>query len=329
MNQHPVPQNISSYEFKLVGDMTLKQFFQLAGGAVVSLIFYASSLPAIIKWPFILFFALLGAGLAFLPFEERPLSVWIIAFFKAVYSPTKYIWAQDGAEEVFPRESTTPQPVILAPQGEKKAEEYLAQIPQSNIVPSLEKEETVFMSKVSELFQTTPSATTPSVFPSTPPSPPVIRVEEVGVPLQTPTKAEPIPVFIRHEPQSIPRINYGVQPVVSPFPQAPKSQQGFVAQATFVPEAAPPAPPETPNTVVGQVLTREGKIVAGAILEIRDVNQSPVRALRSNQVGHFMAVTPLANGEYEILTERDGIFFDPVRFRAEGTIIPPIQIKSK
>lgn len=318
MQQHPVPQNISSYEFKLVGDMTLKQFFQLAGGAVVSLIFYASSLPAIIKWPFVLFFALLGAGLAFLPFEERPLSAWIIAFFKAIYSPTKYVWAQDGAEEVFPRESTTPQPVIITPQGAEKAEEYLSQVPGNNLVPSLEKEETVFMSKVSELFQTTPT-----------PSPAVMRVEEVGVPLQTPTQVGPTPVLARPQPQvQIPRIAYGAQPITPPFVQ-PARPQTLAPQATFVPEAAPPAPPERPNTLVGQVLTREGKIVAGAILEIRDANQMPVRALRSNQVGHFMAVTPLANGEYEILTEKDGVFFDPVRFKAEGNIIPPIQIKSK
>ncbi|KKR52786.1 MAG: hypothetical protein UT88_C0021G0001, partial [Candidatus Woesebacteria bacterium GW2011_GWD2_40_19] len=38
MEQHPIPQNISSYQFRLVGDMTLKQFFQLAGGFLVGLI---------------------------------------------------------------------------------------------------------------------------------------------------------------------------------------------------------------------------------------------------------------------------------------------------
>ena len=55
--QHPIPQQISSYQFRLVGDMTLKQFFQLAGGALVSLLFYASPLHPLIKWPFIIFFA--------------------------------------------------------------------------------------------------------------------------------------------------------------------------------------------------------------------------------------------------------------------------------
>ena len=35
METHPVPQNISSYEFRLVGDMTLKQFLYLAGGILL------------------------------------------------------------------------------------------------------------------------------------------------------------------------------------------------------------------------------------------------------------------------------------------------------
>ena len=39
---HPIPQQISSYQFRLVGDMTLKQFFQLARGGldVASFLFH-------------------------------------------------------------------------------------------------------------------------------------------------------------------------------------------------------------------------------------------------------------------------------------------------
>src|SRR3989344_8487039 len=94
MEQHPVPQHISSYEFRLIGDMTLKQFFQVAGGFIIALLFYASPLPGIIKWFFIIFFSLLGLALAFLPLEGRPLEMWIFAFFRAVYSPTKFSWKQ-------------------------------------------------------------------------------------------------------------------------------------------------------------------------------------------------------------------------------------------
>ncbi len=118
--QHPIPQQISSYQFRLVGDMTLKQFFQIAGGALISLLFYASNLPGLIKWPLVIFFALLGVALAFLPFEERPLQQWIIVFFKSVYSPTLYSWKKTEKPEIFfQEEAVVPQERIVAPHGEK------------------------------------------------------------------------------------------------------------------------------------------------------------------------------------------------------------------
>ena len=86
MQQHPVPQNISSYEFRLVGDMTLKQFFQLAGGVLVAFILYKTALPGILKWPLMSISALTGVLLAFVPINGRPFSQWLYAFFKAVYS---------------------------------------------------------------------------------------------------------------------------------------------------------------------------------------------------------------------------------------------------
>src|SRR3989344_2028881 len=115
MEQHPVPQHISSYEFKLVGDMTLKQFFQLAGGVVISLIIYASPTTPVIKWPLVLFFAGIGAALAFLPIQERPLSVWLLAFIRAVYSPTQYSFVPGQSEEVFRVGSNLPKAEILTP----------------------------------------------------------------------------------------------------------------------------------------------------------------------------------------------------------------------
>ena len=38
MEQHPIPQQISSYQFKLVGDMALAQFGKTAGGVAGLLI---------------------------------------------------------------------------------------------------------------------------------------------------------------------------------------------------------------------------------------------------------------------------------------------------
>ena len=290
MQQHPVPQHISSYEFKLVGDMTLKQFFQLAGGIGIALLFYATPLPAFIKWPFILFFSLLGTALAFLPFEERPLSTWIFAFFKAVYSPTRYVWTKDKSEEIFPKEETTqPTQSSTSPEPDPKPEE----------VGKLEKNEASFVQKVTEMFQVAPTGSGQA--PQTTPQQVILKVEEVK----------------SKEEVTIPRI----QPI--------KIETVPPITHVFTPQDTPPAPPQNHNTIAGQVLSAEGKIIDGAILEIRDMNNLPVRALKSNKAGHFLTVTPLPDGEYVITTEKEGFEFLPVKFTAESKIIPPILVRAK
>ena len=92
IQQHPIPQNVTSYQFRLVGDMTLKQFFELAGGIIVGLIFYALGLPALFKWPLVGLSVGLGAGMAFLPVGGRTLDQWLLAFFRSIYQPTVFTW---------------------------------------------------------------------------------------------------------------------------------------------------------------------------------------------------------------------------------------------
>ena len=99
--------------------------------------------------------------------------------------------------------------------------------------------------------------------------------------------------------------------------------------AQFSAEAGPPLPPTIPNVVVGQVLEGNGKIVENAILEIKDSEGRAARALRSNKLGHFMIVTPLADGIYEIITEKEGLSFETVTIEAVGQIIPAIAIWAK
>ena len=76
-------------------------------------------------------------------------------------------------------------------------------------------------------------------------------------------------------------------------------------------------------------MDNDGKIIEGAILEIRDLAGRPLRALRSNKVGHFMIVTSLPNGQYELKIEKEGFVFEPVTFTTEGELIPPIAIRAQ
>jgi hypothetical protein len=92
MQQHPIPQNVTAYEFHLIGNMTIKQFIELGVGVGLGVLFYSTSLISFIKWPLILLSVLGGAALAFMPFDGRPLDKMVIIFFRAVYSPTQFIW---------------------------------------------------------------------------------------------------------------------------------------------------------------------------------------------------------------------------------------------
>jgi len=100
-------------------------------------------------------------------------------------------------------------------------------------------------------------------------------------------------------------------------------------QALFSIDAAPPSPPTIPNVIVGQVVDENRRIVEGAIMEIRDSSGRPIRALRSNRAGHFITVTPLEVGKYDVVTEKDEFEFQPITFEATGNLIPPILVQGK
>ena len=92
MEQHPVPQNVTTFQFRLIGDMTIKQFGYLAGGVILAYISYKLPLPFFFTWPMVIVFALGGFGFAFVPVEERPMDVWVLSFLKRIYSPTLFVW---------------------------------------------------------------------------------------------------------------------------------------------------------------------------------------------------------------------------------------------
>ena len=333
MEQHPIPQQISSYQFRLVGDMTLKQFFQLAGGALVSLILYASALPAIIKWPLMIFFALFGAALAFLPLEERPLSRWIIAFFTSIYSPTLFFWKKTIKNPSFFQEETA----LAQPQGSTTSKPprsvggyILSATQRLPFFSKLEDAELAFLNRMTQLFG--PGSPTSGELKISPPTP------TTPTPTTSPSSTsqfQPLPIV---EPISRPRIVVEETSASFATPQVKYSSVAPVVQtqnitssmaAQFSTQASPPTPPTIPNTISGQIIDTQGKIVEGAILEIRDAAGRPVRALKTNMLGHFMIATPLLDGNYEIIIEKDGLTFDTVTFETRGEIIPPIAIRAK
>lgn len=90
MEQHPIPRQITSFEFKLIGFMTLKQFLYLVIffplGYVVYFLFPIPILNIIIA----IGVGFIGVALAFLPINDRPLDIWLKNVWKRLNSPTQY-----------------------------------------------------------------------------------------------------------------------------------------------------------------------------------------------------------------------------------------------
>lgn len=89
--QHAVPQNIMEVEFKIIGEMTLRQFIYLA---IFGAMAYgcAMIIGNFLKWPFVLFFSLVGIAFAFVPISDRGLDEWLASFLRAIYNPTQKVW---------------------------------------------------------------------------------------------------------------------------------------------------------------------------------------------------------------------------------------------
>ena len=86
--------------------------------------------------------------------------------------------------------------------------------------------------------------------------------------------------------------------------------------------------PETKNTLVGMVFSKDNKIIDNAIIEIQDQTHHTVRATKTNKIGQFFLATPLDKGSYFIKTEKEGFSFNTISIQLEDKIYPPIEIKS-
>lgn len=96
MDNHPIPQDVTGFQFKLIGAMTVKQFGYVAFGVIMAVILYY--LP--FKEPFgtlikVIFIPLLGGSgfaIAFFPIEGRPVDVMLGNFLKSLFTPNQYVY---------------------------------------------------------------------------------------------------------------------------------------------------------------------------------------------------------------------------------------------
>lgn len=125
MDQHPIPQDVTGFQFKLIGTMTVKQFGYVAVGAVLAVILYYlpinSPLGILLKVFLIPALGASGVIIAFVPVDGRPIDVMATNFAKALFSPNQYIYKRQGRKMSF---STV---TVVKPTAAQNAEQGTAQ----------------------------------------------------------------------------------------------------------------------------------------------------------------------------------------------------------
>lgn len=108
MENHPIPQDVTGFKFKLIGSVTVKQFLYLIIGGVLAVVCFMLPIPGIIKYPLSFLFGGIGTALAFIPIEGRPMDVMMKNFLKALPAENQYIFRKKGAEALIAEYFTPP-----------------------------------------------------------------------------------------------------------------------------------------------------------------------------------------------------------------------------
>lgn len=304
MEQHAIPQQISSYEFKLIGDMTLKQFLKAAAGIVIAVMINATGLIFFLKYPLMLIFGAGGLLIAFVPFQDRPLETWLVAFLRSIYSPTIYTYKKmpdkdwinlmsksSASEKIEEKEAEVEAPV----KDRDRVKEFIESLPSVKAGKEEENSKLETLNSKKEERQV---------------------IGKIGVTdgvNKLPAREE----TVTEEDWRATKAGLGLK----------KTSLEATGKAEFG-EIPMPNRPDTPNVLVGMVTEMDGKIIDGAIIEIQDEKGNPSRVLKTNSLGQFKTTAPLSNGKYLVITEKEAFKFDRVDILLEGKTVEPIKIKS-
>jgi len=345
MREHPIPQDVTGYRFHIIGNLTLKQFVEIAGGVVAGIILYKLSLPAILKWPMIAFVVSFGGLGAFVPIAGRSFDQWVITFFKVIYRPTLYYWRREAKiPEIFTYEPKDPsllfQPEVdLTLQKHQRVDEYLASVAdsqqpvsQTTYATSATGNEVVSQQVVQPQSyfgsQTAPTASPEKENQASGSKSEQDQSQLDSVPDSNQSSLVTQTGQLDNADDSVNQDE--LEDLESPEEEfempAPLPQINAESEVTFNQDLPFPTTPTQPNKIVGMVLTKDNDLVPNAIVEV--YNQAGIieRAVKSNALGQFFITTPLPNGEYIIKTTKEGLSFEPVSISLIGEIIPPLEI---
>ncbi len=282
--------------------MTLKQFVKAAAGVIIALLINASGIIFFIKWPLMLFFGGGGLLLAFVPYEDRPLETWVMAFVRSIYSPTIFVYRKKKTIKITPvevkkeeeKKEVVEEESTKVKKDEKKVREFISSLPSVKREEKKEEKEEVVLIKKD------------------------VIIKDVNPEIQVDKKATEANASSNKEEWRDQKSDLNLQ----------RRRLEATGETSFGTIPMPDIP-EVANVLVGMATDVDGKIIDGAIVEIQDDVGNPSRVLKTNSLGQFRTSTPMANGKYLIITEKEGYDFHRISVELKGEIVQPIKIISK
>lgn len=299
MEGHPIPRQITTFEFKLIGFLTLHQFIYLV-------IFFPLGFVAYKLFPIpyvnILIGLLVGAIgpiLAFVPINDRPMDVWLRNLMKRLTSPTQYIYHKENKPLPFFTNLyfvQDPHRVMTHIESQEKLAAYMNQKRKSASQQQSKKQ------SINVLFHMNQKTNAQKSYP-----PP----QQTQIPSETPTV-------------STTQIN-----------TVPQSQS--IAQTVVVDQPTQSTPPSTlphpSNQPFFTGVVKNHKLIPlpGILIYVKNENGEAVRLLKSNPHGVFATFSPLPPGHYtfELKDPREGYFFDTMNLQIDQSNLKPIEFFSK
>src|SRR3989344_5781138 len=117
--------------------------------------------------------------------------------------------------------------------------------------------------------------------------------------------------------------------IPTPPQDQPKTPPTSTSPAYAGPSANLPSFVKEINVINGYVKGKTGNLLKDAVVIVKDLAGSPVRALKTNELGQFAITTPVPNGSYTVEVSSSGETFAIMTVEVVGDILPPLEFVGK
>lgn len=201
MDQHPIPRQITTFEFKLIGFMTLKQFIYLAMAFPIAYIVFALFPIPVLNILLAALVAFAGIAFAFIPIMDRPLDVWIKNLYKRLQSPTQYFYQKKNEPLYFLKDLyflADPHHMLAHIESKEKLAQYLAATRQRQRPDYRKKQIGTLMQTSTDALQNQPALAAAPAPPVAPPQ--VAPVAPVAQVVAAPDATHAAVIQVPHAP---------------------------------------------------------------------------------------------------------------------------------